>query len=480
MNTNTKSNNGDNAFEHSGSHLLEYFSKAGSFKTGKSFYENAENHLELFKTAWRTGEYETCMKLLFWTRDIRGGAGSRKNFRDIITDLANQETEWVKANLHLIPIYGRWDDLLSLYNTPCESAALDLWANALLMDDPAITPLAAKWADRQDVKRRQHMGLSPKAFRKMVVAKTGWVVEKSMCSGNWEQIEFGKVPSVAMARLRKAFSRHDGTRFGAYITRLAKGEEKVNASALFPHDVIRSIKSGGYTERTSENFKALMTKTFEALPNYIEDPNIRIMSICDFSGSMDGVTVSGSVTAADVALGLGLYTGDKLGKDNPFYRKLIPFSSSAKLVSWADMDIVRATEEIPDGYVGSTNIKSALDALLTAAKFWSVPADKMITTLLILSDMQFDHGGCDNASETVVNQCMQKWVEAGYKKPSIVYWNLSAYKSQPATFKDKNVALVSGFSPSILKHVLANADMSPLKVMLDTISKYEVNTPESL
>lgn len=61
------------AFDHSEDHLLEFFSKAGSqLKGKKSYYGNESSALELFKAAWRTGREETCMKLLFWLRDIRG------------------------------------------------------------------------------------------------------------------------------------------------------------------------------------------------------------------------------------------------------------------------------------------------------------------------------------------------------------------------------------------------------------------------
>jgi len=61
------------AFDHSEDHLLEFFSKAGSLLKKKSSYYGGESTaLELFKAAWRTGREETCMKLAFWLRDIRG------------------------------------------------------------------------------------------------------------------------------------------------------------------------------------------------------------------------------------------------------------------------------------------------------------------------------------------------------------------------------------------------------------------------
>jgi hypothetical protein len=56
----------------------------------------------------------TAMKILFWARDVRGGAGERQIFKDIIKYLAVLRTESIRKNLGLISEFGRWDDLLSL------------------------------------------------------------------------------------------------------------------------------------------------------------------------------------------------------------------------------------------------------------------------------------------------------------------------------------------------------------------------------
>ena len=64
------------------------------------------------------------MKLLFWARDIRGGAGERQIFRDVIKYMAEKHTESLAKNLHLVSEYGRWDDLLQLIGTKLENQAL--------------------------------------------------------------------------------------------------------------------------------------------------------------------------------------------------------------------------------------------------------------------------------------------------------------------------------------------------------------------
>jgi hypothetical protein len=73
----------------------------------------------------------TAMKLLFWARDVRGGAGERQVFRDIMTYLANNRTEVMRNNINLVTEFGRWDDLLVLFGTPLENDALALISKGL-------------------------------------------------------------------------------------------------------------------------------------------------------------------------------------------------------------------------------------------------------------------------------------------------------------------------------------------------------------
>ena len=89
--------------------------------------------------------------------------------------------------------------------------------------------------------------------------------------------------------------------------------------------------------------------------------------------------------------------------------------------------------------------------------------------ILILSDMQFDQ--CTRYDDSAMEMIARKYAEAGYNVPNIVFWNLNAADNVPVKFNEKGVALVSGFSPSIVKGILA-ADLdnfTPEAIMLKTI-----------
>jgi hypothetical protein len=66
--------------------------------------------------------------------------------------------------------------------------------------------------------------------------------------------------------------------------------------------------------------------------------------------------------------------------------------------------------------------------------------------------------------------------DAGYKMPAIVYWNIqSRGENIPVSFDKMGTALISGFSPSILKSVVRGEITSPKAIMDETImsSRYE-------
>jgi hypothetical protein len=463
--------NGDLCYATTGNSLLNFFAKAGNItknaNTPTYYGSDSLSGLILFKEAWEYDNYKA-MQLAMWVRDIRGGAGNRQAFRDIITWLGYNYPQWILANLSFIPQVGRWDDLLSLRSTICEQKALEIWVDAIKNKNG----LAAKWAPRERSNptvfkaMRKIAKMSPKDYRKLLASNTN-VVEGLMCDNKWEDVNYNSVPSVAISRLATTFHIRDLNRFKAWKQSLSdkKSGNKVNAAALFPHDCIKTLNSGD---------AELANAQFDALPNFIDGTKLRILCVADFSGSMI-TPVLNDITAMDVAMGLSLYCSEKIGEGNPFYRKFIPFSDNSELVHWREMTFSEAARKCKNGYCGSTNIKGALLKILEYAKLFNVTNEQIPNCLMILSDMQFDCSCSDD--ETSVESAMREWEEAGYARPKIVYWNLCKYDGYASNVVHKDVALVSGFSPSILKPVLDGEDFTPITIMERAIAKYEIVRP---
>ncbi|KAJ8595801.1 hypothetical protein M405DRAFT_857037 [Rhizopogon salebrosus TDB-379] len=119
----------------------------------------------------------------------------------------------------------------------------------------------------------------------------------------------------------------------------------------------------------------------------------------------------------------------------------------------------------------NTNLDAVfLKLLLPLAKKHAVPQDQMIKRIFVFTDMQFDdsqsthsvYGGEMTSGQSVVDWetnhdvIERAYKEAGYEMPQIVYWDLSnpehhAGITAPVTGDRKGVALLNGFSPSLLK-----------------------------
>lgn len=405
----------------------------------------------------------TAMKLLFWARDIRGGAGERQIFKDIMSYLATNRTAVMSKNIALVPEFGRWDDLLASIGTPLESSALAVISKGLADKNG----LCAKWMPRPNVSSRQaraqanvirkYLGLTPKEYRQLIVGMSN-TVEQLMCAKRFGDIDYSKLPSKAMSDLMKAFSKNDCERFGAYLNSLEKGEEgvKINAGAVYPYDIIKNMKQGNNQGANAQ---------WNALPNYMEGNEERILPLVDVSSSMDQrVGDNPNLNVLDVAISMGLYISER--NEGPFKDAFITFDDRPQLITVAGTLSERYTQMARSPWGGSTNLASSFDLILNKAKASRVPASEMPTMMIIFSDMEFNR--TDRSwNESAQQMIERKFAEAGYTMPKIVYWNLASRgdKNKPVHFDKAGTALVSGFSPSLLTSLLSGKDTSPVAMM---------------
>jgi len=288
-----------------------------------------------------------------------------------------------------------------------------------------------------------------------------------MCAKDYESVDYSKLPSLASSRYQKAFQRNDGERYDEYKSALESGEAKVNAGAVYPYDIIKSMQKGGD--------KIVNNKQWESLPNWMEDSEERILPVVDVSGSM-GVSVGGNdnLTCMDVAISLGMYISER--NEGNFKDAFVTFSSNPTL-QYLKGSLENRLRQLRNADWGmSTDIEAVFKLILNQAKMFNIPQDKMPTKILILSDMQFNAatnsrwGDVSEWNPSAQDMIEALYEEAGYLKPDIVYWNLNASMSNfPVEFDKMGTALISGFSPSILKSVLGGKSMTPQSIMMETV-----------
>lgn len=407
---------------------------------------------------------DVALRIAQWVRDARGGSGERELFRQIMKYLEKNDPAAAVALLKKVPEIGRWDDIFVFTDKQLKWEAFTMLGNALREKNG----LAAKWTPRQGplaAEIRQFFGMSPKFYRKSLVELTN-VVEQQMCAGKWDEINHSHVPSLAASRYKKAFSRH-GTKFAEFVAKLKAGDKdvKVNASAVYPYDVLKGVASYHYNLNFGQVELDHIVAQWNALPNYVGDASI--LPLVDVSGSMNTGIGGGKTTAMDVAVSLGLYLADK--NKGKFKDTFLTFSSKPELLHLKGNILQKTQQMVKSSWDMSTDLHKAMDKILSTAVAGNVPQDEMPQMLLILSDMQFNQ--CVKHDDSAMQMIARKYEAAGYKVPAIVFWNLNAKDNVPVKHDKSGVALVSGFSPAIVKSVLST-DMdqfTPEGIMLRTV-----------
>lgn len=456
----TVTTNGMNAFKSTANSNVDLFFKIGASR-GKDIIPE-------FVAAY-TEDADKALRIAQWARDVRGGAGERRLFIDILEYLDKTNPVQTISLLSKVPEIGRWKDIIeaNLTNELVVEYAFRMIKEALESGDG----LCAKWAPRKGKKAvalRNYLGMTPKQYRKTLVGLTK-VVESQMCSKDWDSIEFSKVPSLAAARYRTAFYRNAEEKFSDYVESLKNGEDKVKAGAVYPYDVLKSVMNNYNRDILSTTDRDFILSQWDALENFVGDSDI--LPMVDVSSSMrrpaGGYQNKSSVSCMDVAVSLGLYLSDK--NTGKFKDTFLTFSSNPELRLLKGNVIQKLNQMTKDVWYQSTDITKAFSVVLETALYNNVPAEEMPSMIVIFSDMQFNRGAVyhESANEMI----KRKYKEAGYEVPKIVYWNLNSYDNVPVEFDTSGTALVSGFSPTILKTILLGdvSKFDPESIMNETI-----------
>lgn len=428
--------NGMKARQSSAMANLDYFYQAPASR--------GQNIIPLFVAAYAENP-DVALRITQWMRDVRGGAGERALFHQVLGYLEQHHSAHARAVMHKIPEIGRWDDIL-VFTGVLKREAFAMIAEALRNGDR----LCAKWMPRQGpiaVELQTFLGWSPKRWRKTLV-NLSQVVERQMCQGQWDDINFAHVPSLASARYRSAFLRHT-PKFKEYVELLVRGKSTVHAAAVYPYDVLKTAH-----RPMNEVEVAHVVAQWEALPNLVGDAHM--LPMVDVSGSMS-VNISGSLTCLNVAVSLGLYLADK--NTGPFKDTFLTFSSTPELLRLRGNVIQKMKQMQQSSWGMSTSIDRAFDLVLRTALAHAVAPSDMPHTVLILSDMQFnahDHVSAGKVTaQSAFEMIATKYRLAGYAMPNLVFWNLNgSYKNVPVRYDEHGVAMVSGFSPVVLRSVL--------------------------
>jgi Mg-chelatase subunit ChlD len=438
---------------------------------------------EYFDEAWESDPLRT-LKFVFYLRDCRNGKGEKELFRALIRHMRERDLgEHVSANMEHIPTFGSWKDIpLCFLGTELSTEAINLIAKQLNNDIESDRPsLCAKYAPTEGgTFDRNHraadnvakaLGVNLVKYRKEYLvplrAKLN-IVEREMCKNNWTNIDYERVPSIAGSRYKNAFSKHDESRYSDYLKSVQKGEKKMNTSVLMPYQMVAPyLRGSGLDETIEAQWKSFVDNRREKWST-----GVNVLPLVDVSGSMFN---DNNPQAVEVAVSLGLLFSI-LNASEHYKGKFITFHESPELLSVKGdslQDQVSYMKSTKWG--GSTNFQEAFDLILNTATIFQVPEDQMPQILLVLSDMQFNQA--DN-NQTNWNEIESRFEEAGYTRPTIIFWNLSGNTSDYPV-PDKKVsrcALVSGYNDVFMYSLLDGTMPNPRDVVIKALDhpRYDV------
>lgn len=525
--------NRDAAYVTTGNSCLDFFTR---------IVRNAPVHefIDAFVKAWNEDK-SMAYQILMNLRDVRNGKGEKLIPVAIMVYLKNTlELDTYEAILRKMVEYGYWKDLLKIVeindrmhilhyqsryqkNTAKQIIALSksysyietkLFAEQLQKDMESLTnaqpnkkatiSLCSKWAPTESTHYdhfpicmatfiRDAMNLSPKEYRKMLTKLRGHlsVLEMLMANQRFDEIDFSKIPSVAMRKWKNAFNRDTNAEgkfsekrkmlhlsYQEFLTKLAAGQTKVNVKGIQPHELV-----GVYMNMRNSQIDTVVEGQWTELVKRTQSAGVfsNTIAIVDVSGSMSGLPMQVSVS-------LGILVA--MCTTGPYHGKIIPFSDNAQWFNLPEgslMNMVQSVEKCP-GIGTSTNLRATFDLILREAKEHNLSADQMIKTIIIFTDMQFNQCDCDSPDsyefgwmrappkESTLHYGKRIFQEAGYQMPRIVCWNLrtSNSKSLPTSKEEDGVVMLSGFSAELLKCVLAGEEFSPMAMLKHILEPYDV------
>ena len=431
----TTTTNGAITNQTSGKECLDLFQRIGNMR-----YADRLHILEEFETAYIENK-ELATQVLFWARAARIGSGERKTFHTILSELGETSPDFISDNATTIAELGYWKDLVPYLHI---QSVVAVFAQAIRDKDR----LACKWAPRKCAVLRDELGWTNKQYRKWLKVHSE-TVEQKMSEKSWSDINYSSVPGSAMRRYSGAFTTRDSKRFDEWKD---DKTSKASVSATYPHEVLACDDD------------KLAEKLWNNLPDLLSESEENILPMIDVSGSMMGEPLA-------IATSLGMYLSERTKGE--FRDMFLTFSEHPELVRLEGDSVMERLRRIVNADWGmSTDFEKAYQHILDVAVKHDVVPESMPSMLLVLSDMQFNDSQRDVTHFTHMKKVYE---DAGYELPKIVFWNLDAHMGTPAECSDDSVAMVSGYSPSIMKAVLNAENFTPMDVMMEALKDIELN-----
>lgn len=467
--THTYTENGALAKNTTGNSCLDLFGSIGALRNAD------ETRLyTLFEEAYKE-DPTIATKILFYARDIREGCGEREVFCKLIHYLADNHPEAVRNNIRLFGIYGRFDDLYCLIGTKLEDEmwivmGVQLAEDVFNMKAGYPCSLLAKWIKTPDASSKKtrelgiltakKLGYSVYDFKRILRSLRKYidVTEVKMSANRWNDINYSAVPSRAMKNYKEAFRRHDLERFTEFGAKAVTGEVSINSSTLYPYDLVEKLSYGYCSFSNIED--PIIEAQWRQLPNYVE-PGTNAIVVADVSGSMSGRPMNS-------AIGLAIYFAER--NVGAYHNLFMSFSDNSTVHRLRGETLLQKLHSIDMRDWGmSTNLEAAFENVLNIAIQNHIPADEMVKSIIVISDMEINQAS--DSDWSFYNYMFNRYASYGYDIPNVVFWNVDSRHDVFHADRDRvGVQLVSGQSATTFKQLINSVGLTPVEMMLKVVN----------
>lgn len=436
-----KTENGDKAYKSTGNNLTDLF-----FMT--PYFEKNLDEVTI-------GDSEKEKVFSMFIRDGRYGLGRRDLGRKLMTLSKVDSLNIVKA--------GRFDDL---WHIPTKEN-IDFLYNQVKLG----SELAKKWLPRLTGKDRKYAkalckmwNMTQQEYRAFIKCDSTTEYKLSYAEkeettplnelfnkGNYkhplvDEIDFEKVPSLAMTKYLHAFSTREDTkdRFAQYIQDVKEEKKKVNVNTTNVYDSMKvATRNISYDTNEEEAREVVANKIID---NAMLDVELNAITILDTSGSMGGGWYSdripkGSLLEKAMSIAYAIASKSTYAKD-----QVISFSSQPQLIQIKGKTLKEKYESMYTGDCSNTDFGKVMKLLQKLNKFPEY--------LVVISDMEFDYGSYQSKEETMK---LFKQYEANTK---IIWWNLNDRNKTTPEFDEYGNIFLSGYNMQILRLLENKFDMT--------------------
>ena len=486
--------NGAVTYKSTGSVMIDQFAKAGSyigrpvddvFADQKALWEEDPLSALRFPFYLRMITRKTRLDAKSETEKVQRGQGNRDEAFKRLLWIAREHSEDFYRNIWMLPIVGSWKDLWSLMvlDMDITTRAIDrriiyyMIAHGLTGKStgdlcrkymPRIKSLRkcvtqrAKYLNLCAVEFARMYAMTAREYNKVKTEGKAHDFQKLMCARQYDKIDWGKIPGKALMLITSGKFIESHNLFDSYKEWVLR--QPVVKFNGYPFELAAVVRKARMKNKGHVPF--VVSHTVDAQFNQLletaeKDGKITENVLCalDTSGSMN-TEIKGlnGITCSDVANSLAVFFA-KLNKGE-FHDKVMMFDDTSYPYTIVGDGYSEIVERFPRVPCGGTNFQSIVDELVKIrVANPSIPLDEYPTTILVVSDMQFNAYGEKTNLEASIEKLSEVFPSEYVDRVKWVWWDCTGRHTDVQDDKpdDGRSFFFSGFDGAAIS-LLLNED----------------------